>query len=157
MIPDGVLVRPATAYDAGYLSSRLRLGDLEEIAAASGRAPVDALTAGVRAGGARVIVVEGELVGMFGCAPGSLATGLGVPWLLGTDALSTRPGLLLRPARAVVAGWLREYPRLANFVDARHAVAIRWLRWLGFTVDPAAPWGVAGLPFHRFWMERPDV
>lgn len=41
---------------------------------------------------------------------------------------------------------------LTNYVDARNAVSIRWLRWLGFEIEPAAPFGIHGLPFHRFSM-----
>ena len=43
--------------------------------------------------------------------------------------------------------------RLTNHVDVRNALAIRWLRWLGFTLDPAAPAGPFGFMFHHFWME----
>jgi hypothetical protein len=44
------------------------------------------------------------------------------------------------------------YPQLENHVDARNRRALRWLGWLGFTIEAPAPWGVEGRPFHRFWM-----
>ena len=46
----------------------------------------------------------------------------------------------------------KDYSLLINFVDARHGVAIRWLKWLGFKVFPAKPFGPDKLPFHRFEM-----
>ena len=39
-----------------------------------------------------------------------------------------------------------------NYVDARHTDAIRWLKWLGFTLHPATPYGPFDLPFHKFTM-----
>ncbi len=50
----------------------------------------------------------------------------------------------------MVARWLRTYRVLRNHVDARNSQAIRWLGWLGFTLKPAVPYGVARLPFHPF-------
>jgi len=49
---------------------------------------------------------------------------------------------------------LAGYSHLENWVDARNTKAINWLRWLGFTVHDPVPFGVAGLPFHRFDMRR---
>jgi len=31
--------------------------------------------------------------------------------------------------------------------------SIAWLRWLGFEVKDAEPYGWLGMPFHRFQME----
>jgi hypothetical protein len=44
------------------------------------------------------------------------------------------------------------FPEMRNYVDARHARSIRWLKWLGFTIEEARPMGFAGLPFHPFGM-----
>ena len=49
---------------------------------------------------------------------------------------------------------LAYYDRLENRVDARNVPAIRYLRWLGFTLWPVMPWGHAGLPFYPFTIRR---
>ena len=45
---------------------------------------------------------------------------------------------------------LKTYRVLTNYADARNTTAIRWLRWLGFNILPAIPFGLDGLPFHPF-------
>ncbi len=48
------------------------------------------------------------------------------------------------------------FPHLQNYVDARNEISIRWLKWLGFRFDPKpVPYGIWGLPFLRFQMEKP--
>ena len=42
-----------------------------------------------------------------------------------------------------------------HVVDARNAVAIRWLGWLGFTLGAPQPMGVRGLPFIPFIKSTP--
>ena len=58
--------------------------------------------------------------------------------------------LLTRPIK-----WLeeknKEYPLLVNYVDARNKVAIRWLRFLGFTfIRKIEKYGVGRKPFYEF-------
>ena len=151
-------LRLATGADAHDLAPRLRAGDVAEIAAGTGRAPLDVLLESVtRSLWAEALLIDGrvEALGGLGCC--SLVFGPGVPWLLGSDRLTERPRWLLRQSRRGVRRMLRQYPSLANRVDARNAVSIRYLRHLGFILDPPAPWGAAGLPFHRFHLERVHV
>lgn len=60
----------------------------------------------------------------------------------------------LRGSKAVLLEMLQRHQVLVNYVDARNVSAIRWLAWLGFTIDSAVPYGVQGLPFHKFHMIR---
>jgi len=43
---------------------------------------------------------------------------------------------------------------LENYVDARHTLAIRWLKWMGFAMDKSAPYGPDGMAFHKFHWEN---
>ena len=52
----------------------------------------------------------------------------------------------------MIATWREQFPFMFNYVDARHTDAIRWLKWLGFEFDEAAPYGPFDLPFYRFTM-----
>lgn len=93
---------------------------------------------------------DGELMCLFGAMPIELMGNAAVPWLIGTTTLNRHPGALTRGAMTYLAQIAQQYPRLFNYVDARNTPSIRWLSRLGFAVDPPAPFGVEGLPFHRF-------
>ena len=82
----------------------------------------------------------------------SLASDEGVPWLLTAEELGSHPRVFLRGCRAFIAEVRPMYRSLASFVDERHVVAVRWLRWLGFEILPARPFGADQLPFHPFRM-----
>ena len=95
---------------------------------------------------------------LFGVAPLSLMSDTGVPWMLATrdwDAFMDA-GLNLifaRRCRACLAEMGRDFARLENRVHAANRRAARWLAWMGFRLDPPAPWGVRKEMFMRFWKE----
>ena len=93
----------------------------------------------------------------FGVTPISTITGHGSPWMVGTNHLDSCAAGFLKASRLIIFGMLRSWPVLTNFVDARNERAIRWLKWLGFTIFPAAPHGLDGLDFHRFEMRSEHV
>ena len=96
---------------------------------------------------------DGEPVCMFGVSAAALVAPEGRPWLLSTDGILPHQHAFLRRNRAYVGTMLQAFPRLADWVDARNAVSIRWLRWLGFTIRQAVPFGIHGELFHPFEME----
>lgn len=148
----------ASRSDADSLGVRLRAVDVEEIRAASGLAPLEALrrsydlSTHVWAVRARGEEAAAPPIALWGIGPLSLVEGRGCPWLLASDAFETLGLDVARLSRPLVAEMRNLYPRLENRVDARHLKAVRWLSWLGFAIDPARAWGVEGRPFHRFWM-----
>ncbi len=144
----------ATAADVGCLGPRLRAADVEEIRAASGLAPDEALRRSF-AFSTHVWVVRDlseRPIALWGVGPLSLVAGRGCPWLLAADAFEALGTDVARLSRPLLAGMRDHYPHLENRVDARHAKSVRWLSWLGFAIEPATPWGVEGRPFHRFWL-----
>lgn len=100
----------------------------------------------------RIGKVNGSPVAVIGVSPNSIITGGGTIWMLGTDGLKDAKLAVLRHSRAWTQSMLQKYGELSNYVDARNEVSIRWLKWLGFTVDEAKPYGKSQLPFHRFHM-----
>ena len=147
---------PATSDHALELAPRLRAADLAEIEASTGRPIDDVLLDSLsRAVWAETLVLAGRPEAIGGLCTQSLMFGPGIPWMVGSDRLTERARWFLRQSRRQVARMLGFYDSLVNFVDARNAASLRYLRHLGFTLDPAQPWGHAGLPFHRFHMERP--
>lgn len=144
----------ASRSDADSLSDRLRAADVEEIRAASGLAPAEALRRSYEFSSHVWAVREFSAppVALWGVGPLSLVEGRGCPWLLATDAFEGLGPDIARLSRPLMAVMRDLYPHLENRVDARHTRAVRWLSWLGFTIDPAKAWGVEGRPFHRFWV-----
>lgn len=100
----------------------------------------------------RTALVNGQLLAIGGCTRyprGTVLAPIGVPWLVGTDALTRYPGVLQREARRYIAAMLEVYPHLTNVVHAENRTAIRWLKRLGFTIHP--PLRVpTGALFHPF-------
>lgn len=78
----------------------------------------------------------------------------GIAWMLATNNLKDHAVPFARYSVPVVQNMLSEYRELFNFVDARNYLAVRWLKWLGFTVFDAVPYGLNGEPFHPFNMKR---
>jgi hypothetical protein len=139
--------------DLLLIAANMRAADRDEVWASSHVEPEQALRRSLtHSTHAWVGRVDDEPVIMFGVGMVSLLGGIGAPWLLGTDGVQRYSRTFLRLSR----GWLTEmraaYPVLVNYVDARNALSIRWLRWLGFQIGPAVAWGADHLPFHRFEM-----
>lgn len=139
-----------------YLAAHLRVQDRAELAAAGWDDVRQVLAQSVRVSRwSRVALLDGVPAAVFGCAEyGSLLAPAGVPWLLGTDAVARHGRVLQREARHYIAAMLQEYPRLFNAVHAENTVAVRWLKRLGFTLQPAVPAPPHGAPFHVFEMHR---
>lgn len=150
-----LVVRQATWLDLLLLLPRIRKADVDECEALFGKNTVSvAACETYRNSQMRYTMEEdGIVIAMFGVAAPSLLSTVGAPWMFGTDQIEAHPRSLMRDGRTYIDAMLRLFPRLENIVDARNTKSIRWLRHLGFTIDPAIPVGVARLPFHPFVME----
>lgn len=149
--------RVASMQDALDLAPRMREADKQEVRASHGVGPLDALTIAFKASSsAYTMVLDGEIVGMFGVAPGG-EEGAGSPWMLCSDKFYEGSRQFARECREWIARLHEGYPLLYNYVDARNTRAIRWLRWCGFRFFAARPYGVEGRPFHEFCRINPCV
>jgi len=150
-----IILRPATMADAAKMAPHLRPADQLELAALSNRSHETTLRLSVAVSDdplSAVTADSGELVAMLGVGrPGLLST-TGIPWMLGTPTLEKLGRQIMELSAEKVGAWRREYPLLVNHVYAEHQHSIRWLKWLGFTLHPAAPYGPFGNPFHKFEM-----
>lgn len=121
------------------IAADARAADVAELWAQARVSPAQAMERGLRASPAMSFVVEADGVPlcMFGATAHNALAGVGVPWLVGTNALLRHRREFVRVAPQVVA-WLQQaYPVLVNAVNCRNAVAVRWLRWLGFEFGEA--------------------
>ncbi len=148
-------VAPATMAHVEQIAPRMREADKAEIWAASHAEPYHALKTGLEqsplcwSG-----LVDGAPVCMFGVAPLTLLGGTGIVWMLGTDDVQEHARAFLRRNKSFIAQMMGRFYRLENWVDARNTLSIRWLRWLGFVIEEAKPYGLERWPFHHFFMEK---
>ncbi len=153
-----VQIVPATADHASQLAACLRQADLDELQAADGLAPLDALVGGIRHSWKTYAALAGDRVILLaGCAAMPPDPLTGVVWMLASDDLERHPRVVVRGARERVMSFFEQHDTLLNFVDNRNIKAQQWLGWLGFTVGEPQPFGVSGLPFRPFWMCKPGV
>ena len=148
---------PAEDWHASAIAAMARDADIAELWAIGRQTPLSAMRAGMKFSRATVALLDGDPVAMFGVCPASLLLGRGIPWMVGSRRLDEMAlkRALLREAVSVVRGWQARYDFLLNFVDDRNTSAIRWLRWLGFTVSSETqPIGEDGMPFRTFYWRR---
>jgi len=143
--------RPAVPDDAVRLIADIRPADRLELEATAARPLVDTVLESLALSDEPLAAEsDGRLLCLLGIAPFQLLSDIGVPWLIGTNALRAKRKTLLAEGRRFVSFVSPQYPRLANMVDARNTESVGWLRRLGFAIDPPVPFGPYGLPFHRF-------
>lgn len=146
---------PTTRKHVDGVASRMRRCDREEIWASGRRRPREAIARGVATSVLCMTgLVDRRPVCVFGVAPASMLSGHGSPWMLGAAGLDAAARPLVRLSLPVVEAMNEMFPVLANYADARNTRTLRWLAWLGFTIEPAAPHGPDGIPFHRFERKR---
>jgi hypothetical protein len=141
-----IVVAPTTAEHVARLE--LRPADAAEVAA-FGMTREEALHDSVaRSIWSETYLVDGVPAAIVGLGRSALVGGHGVPWMLASPICERYRKLLLLEGRRQVARMRAEAPPLVNYVHAVNYRAIRWLRWLGFTLEPAQR--LARGWFHRF-------
>ena len=147
-------VREAKLEDTFIMAHDMRDIDKQEIWASNRARPLDALVRSVRnSERARTGLVDGEIACMFGICRQNLMGRTGTIWMLGTDLLEQHATRFLRENKKEIVDISSECIIIENYCDARNKVTIRWLKWLGFTIEEVEPYGVYNLPFHHFHKE----
>lgn len=142
----------ATEYAILAVAEDMRQTDRNEIWAADHLEPLACLRESVKRSDLLWTVIINDVpaaIGGVSPLPESLRSRAGVCWMLGTDAIKTVPDWFLFQTQVILGAMLMKYDYLSNFVDARNEVCLRWLKWLGFKIMPAAPYGAEQLMFHQ--------
>lgn len=153
MVSDPQIVAADFAH-VDAIARDMRDADAREVFAATGWEPGYALEKSLHlSSGWAVTVMDDEGPAAMG---GLVLDGRnGCPWLLGTPRLTLgRRRWFMKMSRFFFEKACHDADYLENHVDARYAASVRWLRWLGFTIEPAEPYGLLQLPFHRFHWRR---
>lgn len=153
-------ITPPTYEDLAYMAAHMRDMDRLEFRLMSGGLPTMDCMHLLQERSSKMLVGRwhGEPVVLYGVTPTTLLSGRGQPWLAATSRVTERQiaKAFLRESRRALAGLSEGYDYLWNLVHAENAVAIRWLKWLGFTFTGLGA-VVQGHRFEHFKMELEDV
>lgn len=137
------------------IADNMRDADRIEVMASHGHSPVEALLMGWSLSAfSTVAVYDGIPVVAFGLVITSVLTGAGTPWMLASKDVKKCRSELLKKTPSVIDSMLVICPKLSNHVHADNRQSVRWLKWLGFTIDDPEPIGINGELFHRFHNTR---
>ena len=150
--------RTATLSDCIKLAPNLREQDKEELKLASGDEPLEALIYSLNASEECNAIIDDNdnIVGLFGVAPVDELTGS--PWLLGAEGIKDIKQEFLEGCSSWITEVQERHPILLNYVHKDNTVAIRWLRWLGFSfLRLVDDFGKGKAPFYEFIRTKQDV
>ena len=151
---DKIEIREVEDGDIAVLVRNMRKHDVQEVNAATRMGVRTAVETSVSLSTyAKTGLVNDELVCMWGVCPISLLSSSGSPWMLGTDLIEKKQRIFLRRSKPWIEDIRKDYKQLENHVDERNTLSVKWLKWLGFEMNKAAPYGVNGELFHKFTME----
>lgn len=144
-------IQTATLADALWVASRLRRADRVELGLED-QDEIDLVLyrAWECSTWAKAVLVDGIPAIIYGVSPTDRMVE-GSVWMLATDRIGLIRREFVAQCRGEVEKMLATYPYIHNNVHAGNREALRWLRWLGFTVDPA-PTG-RNNEFLHFWKE----
>lgn len=147
-------ISPAGVADIEEVASLLRDVDRDEINDACGSDPLPALMGSLTVGQeVRCLRANGAAVCVYGMTLNQHTPGHGYLWLVGTDLVDVHWRHFLRLGRQQLNELTAGLTHAENWSSVRNSKTIAWLEWLGFTIEPARPWGVHGALFHHFWKD----
>ncbi|TXH16744.1 MAG: hypothetical protein E6R03_04980 [Hyphomicrobiaceae bacterium] len=147
------IVRRPTPEDVEFIIANIRDEDVAEIAALDGGNVRDALNETPDMDkNAFVWEREGKVHAIFGVNPVPELGKVGVIWLLATKTFDDHFMVFAAACKTVFGVVIKDYEYLFNYVHSENKKSIKWLKWLGFDVEPAEPIGINGAKFHRFEM-----
>lgn len=137
------------------IANDMRQADTDEVWASHHHTPIEALTYAWKTSEYAVIVtVNNEPCVMIGLVIRDILSGIGVPWLLGTENALKYKRHFITQVPAVINEMLGVCPNLYNYVHVKNKISIGWLKRIGFTIDEPSPYGCDNELFHKFHLER---
>lgn len=143
--------------DIDILAPIMRKQDVKEVFYSDGVTPKDALLMSKKNSKECFTVVEEndeDVILMFGVVEDD--NGDALPWLLGSDRTAKIPKFVLENSSEKITEWKGKYNRLYNFVHAENTVSLKFLKWLGFSLDKKhEEWGHNPSQFIEFeWLNK---
>lgn len=149
-----VVIEPTQGWSgaAAYVAQHMRAADVREVRALNASTPEEALRRALGVSEeAYVATVGGTPIAMLGSHTQAIGL-IGVPWLLGTAAVSRVPAQFVRLSRKFMSHLQARHSRLQNVVHAENTASIAYLRAIGFELTPRYK-TATGADAHTFYME----
>tara|TARA_R110000850_G_scaffold23358_1_gene69068 strand:- start:5904 stop:6362 length:459 start_codon:yes stop_codon:yes gene_type:complete len=150
-----LVIRGMVEADAVLMSEKMRRFDQEEFTAMTHGTPhIDTLRQLLRGSRvAKAAYVDGELVALYGILAKNVLSTEGHPWLAATAMIEDRGirRLFVKHTKRELSGMLGGFSHLWNLVSDENAVAIRWLKWIGFSFV-GDEYAIGGMRFLKFEM-----
>lgn len=141
----------ATRAHAEELALTMRPQDIEEVAA-QGYTPLEALLISVEDSTAAYAgLADGKVLGIFGYTCRSLLSDEAFPWLLTCRDIHKHSRWFMGVCREFIAGMRQRYRLLWGWVCETNTISIRWLTWLGFTIEKDVRYHAPGKPGFRYF------
>lgn len=151
------LIRPIEPADIEAILADLHPDVVEEVENSPYAHPREALERSVQVSAdVRTGLVNGEPIAIFGVGVQSLFSETGVPWMFATNGVQRYPTTFIRQSREVVRAWRAHYRYLGNYVDASNVLAVKWVQWMGFDIQPMQPFGAKRTPCYLFSAGKAD-
>jgi len=145
----------ATPEAIQFIADNMRKEDAVEVDALGGYTPLKALEHSLEHSIRHAVVYAGDMpLTALGLIRPNLLSPVGVPWLLSANQALQHRSQFLALSPQVINEMLTICPKLVNCVHSENKLSIRWLKWLGFTVEDAIPIGINGAMFHPFHKEK---
>lgn len=154
-------IRSARERDADALARDIRPVEADEIMAAEGREPREAILSALDwSSESWAVFVDGDLICLWGVVPTSqsyLGGRVGIVWMLTTTSIERNAKAFWKACRDVLPRLLSRWDLLFNAIDCRHTKAIRWAKRLGFKLSVPMPSGPLGKDFCHFTVRLEDL
>jgi len=127
-------IRTATLDDALYIGEHMTEEAKKEIVK-TGSEPMEAVRFSWQFSDVcNVLELDGTPIMIYGVYAPILGTSK--VWAIGTDGCRKCPRFMVRVGRRVVRVFRDAYGALENWCDADYTASIRWLKLIGFEVEP---------------------
>lgn len=158
MLKQAVSFKPVAPSDVEYIASRIREADRVEVYESSRRDALTALASSTERSERTATVFFGDTpVAICGVGRMALLSGIGVPWMLGTDDLRTNAKTLLPHAKPMVVKMMQGHDVLRNMVHVDNRASIRWLKSMGFRMGQPVAAGWRGAMFRVFELNKGEL
>jgi hypothetical protein len=138
-----IIIRDATQADVDHVATHLRAADVVELRAAGHADPAERVRQGWKAADwTKAVLVDGVPAILYGVAPTTIK-GCGSPWMLATNGIYAIKQEFILGSVVEVDRMRQAYRVLINMIHHKNAVSLRWLKWLGFKINPE-PTGPGG-------------
>lgn len=156
-----VEIVPATLAHAHELAPLMRKQDRDEVMASGGVTPLEALVLSVNVTAPDLrwtILMDGVPAAMWGAAADDSTVNHGIVWLLASPTIyKLGRRRFYAESSLYVSRMLDRFATIANYVDARNTVSMRWLENLGFRCLQIVPaFGFERRPFVLFSKNRSE-